>query len=61
MLEGDKVVLRPLRERDLGAFIDAHTQIANRGQYFPLGVVSEPALRRSYADTGWWERDGAPC
>jgi hypothetical protein len=31
MLNGDKVVLRPVRERDLAAFIDAHTEISNRG------------------------------
>ena len=28
MLNGDKVVLRPVRERDLAAFIDAHTDIS---------------------------------
>ena len=57
MLNGDKVVLGPVRERDLAAFIDAHTEISNRGVFFPLGVLSEPALRRSYAETGFWERD----
>jgi RimJ/RimL family protein N-acetyltransferase len=57
MLSGDKVVLRPVRERDLAAYIDAHTQITNRGQHFPLGVQPEPMLRRSYAETGFWERD----
>ena len=36
MLNGDKVVLRPVRERDLAAFIDAHTEISNRGEFFPL-------------------------
>lgn len=48
MLNGDKVVLRPVRERDLAAFIDAHTEISNRGAFFPLGVLSE---RRSGAAT----------
>jgi len=57
MLNGDKVVLRPVRERDLAAFIDAHTEISNRGEFFPLGVQPEPVLRRSYAETGFWERD----
>ena len=57
MLNGDKVVLRPVRERDLAAFIDAHTEISNRGASFPLGVLSGPALRRGYAETGFWERD----
>ena len=57
MLKGDKVVLRPVRERDLAAFIDAHTEISNRGEFFPLGVQPEPVLRRNYAETGLWERD----
>jgi [ribosomal protein S5]-alanine N-acetyltransferase len=57
MLNGDKVVLRPVRERDLAAFIDAHTEISNRGEFFPLGVQPEPVLRRHYAETGFWERD----
>src|SRR4029453_137910 len=58
MLTGDKVVLRPVRERDLAAFIDAHTEIANRGEFFPLGVQSEPVLRRTYAAPGLREGDG---
>ena len=41
MLTGDKVVLRPVRERDLEAFIEAHTEISNRGEFFPLGVLSD--------------------
>ena len=57
MLNGDKVVLRPVRERDLAAFIDAHTEISNRGEFFPLGVQPEPVLRRNHAETGFWERD----
>jgi hypothetical protein len=57
MLNGDKVVLRPVRERDLAAFIDAHTEISNRGEFFPLGIQPEPVLRRNYAETGFWERD----
>src|SRR5215204_2128791 len=57
MLDGEKVVLRPVRERDLTAFIDAHTEISNRGEFFPLGIQPEPVLRRNYAETGLWERD----
>jgi hypothetical protein len=57
MLDGAKVVLRPVRERDLAAFIDAHTEISNRGEFFPLGVQPEPVLRRNYAETGFWEGD----
>jgi [ribosomal protein S5]-alanine N-acetyltransferase len=57
MLNGERVVLRPVRERDLGGFINAHTDIANRGEYFPLGVQPESVLRRQYAETGFWQRD----
>ncbi len=57
MLNGDSVVLRPVRERDLTAFIEAHADIASRGEFFPLGVQSEPVLRRQYAENGFLERD----
>ncbi|MGH2446909.1 MAG: GNAT family N-acetyltransferase [Candidatus Limnocylindria bacterium] len=49
--------LRPIRERDLDAFYEAHVNIRNRGAYFPLGVMSEPVLRRRFAETGFWERE----
>jgi hypothetical protein len=51
MLSGERVVLRPIRDVDLPAFIVAHVDICNRGAYFPLGVLSEPVLRRRFADT----------
>lgn len=57
MLKGDTILLRPVRERDLPAFIDAHLDIANRGPFFPLGVQPEPVLRRRYAESGFWESD----
>lgn len=57
MLNGEAVVLRPVREQDLEGFIRAHAEISNRGEFFPLGVQPEPVLRRQYAETGFWERD----
>ena len=57
MLSGERVSLRPIREADLAAFIAAHIDIRNRGAYFPLGVLSEPVLRRRFAETGFWERE----
>ena len=56
MLIGESVQLRPVREADLPAFISAHHDIRTRGAYFPLGVVSEPVLRRRYAENGFWEQ-----
>jgi RimJ/RimL family protein N-acetyltransferase len=57
MLRGRTVELRQVREADLDALYDAHANIAERGAHFPLGVMSEPAFRRRFAETGFWERE----
>jgi ribosomal-protein-alanine N-acetyltransferase len=57
VLIGERVQLHPIREVDLPAFISAHHDIRNRGAFFPLGMRSEPDLRRRFAETGFWERD----
>jgi len=57
VLVGERVQLRPIRERDLPAFYEAHVDIRNRGAFFPLGVLSEPVLQRRFAETGLWERE----
>ena len=57
VLEGNKISLRPVRETDLDAVYDAHVTISNRGEYFPLGVQSEPAFRRNFSETGLWQAE----
>ena len=57
MLHGDNVTLRPVRAADLDRLYRAHTDIANRGTYFPLGVRSEPDFQRDFAETGLWRRE----
>jgi RimJ/RimL family protein N-acetyltransferase len=49
--------LRPIRESDLDALYAAHTNIANRGAFFPLGVQSESAFKRDFAESGLWQRE----
>jgi RimJ/RimL family protein N-acetyltransferase len=56
MLTGERVALRPVRETDLGLMYDAHVDIASRGRYFPLGVVSESAFRTAFATHGLWQQ-----
>jgi [ribosomal protein S5]-alanine N-acetyltransferase len=56
VLSGERVQLRPVREADLPAFVDAHLDIRSRGDHFPLGVISEPVLRRRFGENGFWER-----
>jgi RimJ/RimL family protein N-acetyltransferase len=57
VLNGERIRLRPIRNEDLPAFIEAHQEIANRGAFFPLGVISESVLRQRFAETGFWERE----
>lgn len=57
MLSGKHVELRLVGESDLPAFVAAHQDMGSRGAYFPLGVVSEPVLRRRHAENGFWDRD----
>jgi RimJ/RimL family protein N-acetyltransferase len=57
MLRGRSITLRPVRERDLDALYDAHAEIENRGSFFPLGVRSESAFRRDFAEHGFWQRE----
>lgn len=54
MLEGDTVRLRLVQEADLAALHAFEEDIANRGDHFPLGVSSLPALRRRFAEDGLW-------
>jgi RimJ/RimL family protein N-acetyltransferase len=56
MLEGRRVRLRPVREADLDRLYAAHIDIRNRGSFFPLGVRSEPAFRREFAEHGFWQK-----
>jgi [ribosomal protein S5]-alanine N-acetyltransferase len=57
MLQGRSIQLRPVRETDLDAMYAAHVAISDRGPYFPLGVLSEPAFRRQFAESGFWHRE----
>lgn len=57
MLHGTRVTLRPVREADLDAMYAAHVDIANRGAFFPLGVLSQSAFRQRFAETGFWQKE----
>jgi ribosomal-protein-alanine N-acetyltransferase len=57
VLRGERVTLRPIREADLDTLWRLHTDIDNRGPYFPRGVQSESAFRKEFAETGFWTRE----
>ena len=56
MLTGQLVTLRQVREADLDVLYDAHTNIRDRGAYFPLGVMSQTAFRGEFAEHGFWQK-----
>jgi ribosomal-protein-alanine N-acetyltransferase len=57
MLHGNSVTLRPVLATDLDRLYSAHINIANRGEFFPLGVQSESAFRREFSETGFLQRE----
>lgn len=57
MLQGDAIQLRTVREADLDALYEYHHDIANRGDYFPTGVMSQPAFKNAYLESGFWEKE----
>jgi len=57
MLEGTSTVLRPVREADLAELYARHVDIGHRGEFFPRSIMSEPAFRRAFHDTGFWGKD----
>ena len=57
MLRGNSIRLRPVRRRDLDELYSRHVDIANRGSFFPTGVLSESAFQRQYEGDGFWDKD----
>jgi RimJ/RimL family protein N-acetyltransferase len=57
MLKGQRISLRPVQAADVDAMYEAHTDIANRGSFFPLGVTSESRFRAEFAEHGFWQRE----
>jgi RimJ/RimL family protein N-acetyltransferase len=57
MLKGERITLRPVRSSDLDEMWAAHTNISNRGAFFPLGVMSESRFRAEFAENGFWQRE----
>jgi RimJ/RimL family protein N-acetyltransferase len=54
MIRGERVVLRTVREEDLDALYDFMSDVAARGDYFPVRIVSQTAFRREFHETGFF-------
>lgn len=59
MLNGKNIILRLIDETDLDLLWKYHSDIEDRGPFFPIGVMSRNRFRRQFEETGFWgENDG---
>jgi RimJ/RimL family protein N-acetyltransferase len=57
MIRGKRIVLRTVGESDLDEGLGYWNDIRNRGEYVPLGLLSEVKMKKRFHETGFWERD----
>jgi RimJ/RimL family protein N-acetyltransferase len=57
MLKGQSILLRPVRDSDLDQLYTYHTDIDNRGDFFPRGVLAQPTFRKRFQETGFWSKE----
>jgi RimJ/RimL family protein N-acetyltransferase len=57
MLKGKTITLRPVWEGDLDLLYAYHVDIDNRGDFFPRGIMAQPAFRKQFQETGFWTKD----
>jgi RimJ/RimL family protein N-acetyltransferase len=54
MLKGNGINLRLVREKDLDAYYDLTHDVEARGNYYPLTLTSESAMRKRFEEGGYW-------
>jgi RimJ/RimL family protein N-acetyltransferase len=57
MLNGKSIQLRTVCQSDLQELYARHMALANRGDFFPLGFVSEIEFRQRFEKNGFWEKE----
>jgi len=57
MLIGEKVVLRLFTEEDVEKLFALDSDIAARGEHFPIALHTLSDMRKQYRETGWWQED----
>ena len=57
MLKGKSIEMRPVRQADLEELYTWHIDIANRGDFFPMAILSESEFRRHFRENGFWSKE----
>jgi [ribosomal protein S5]-alanine N-acetyltransferase len=55
MIRGQKIHLRTVRETDLDQLFELWSDIANRGDYYPLKLPSQVDYKKRFQEHGLWE------
>src|SRR5690554_1330560 len=57
MLTGESIVLRPVRETDLEMLYAFHSDVDNRGEFFPRNIMASRAFHKQFQEDGFWGND----
>jgi [ribosomal protein S5]-alanine N-acetyltransferase len=57
MLKGKSITLRPVLDTDLDQLYAFHIDIDNRGEFYPRGLLPQPAFQKKFQETGFWSKD----
>ena len=57
MLKGNKVILRLVAESDLEQLFALDSDLAARGEFFPISLHPPAESRKQFRETGWWQED----
>jgi len=57
MIKGNLITLRTIHSADLEKLYEIHTDIQNRGDYYPRGMMSQTAFQKQFHENGFWGKD----
>ncbi len=57
MLKGQTIILRPVHDTDIDLLYTYHTDISNRGGFFPRGIIAQPTFRNRFQEDGFWGKE----
>ncbi len=57
MLKGSKIILRTVREKDIETLYALVSDIASRGEHYPLNLRSEVDFKKRFQEHGFWSEE----
>lgn len=57
MLNGSKIILRTVREKDLEMLYTLTSDVTSRGEYFPHTLRSEVDFKKHFQEHGFWSEE----